>query len=183
MRLCGNYPQQVMSWLFGAGVTTHVLLVAALANPTVRLRYLAVRQHVSAEVYQELLAVLGCAGMTAQRVRHHLDAMTRAFDAAARVGQTPFFFSGDISPAARHIAVDGSAALIDAGDHREAVFWIVATFARCLTILAADAPALYEEHVGGLREVVDELGGLDTQRVLDFLPRLRDLARARVAAG
>jgi hypothetical protein len=32
---------QVTGWLFPTGVTTHVLLVAALRNPTVRLRYLA----------------------------------------------------------------------------------------------------------------------------------------------
>lgn len=36
-------PAQVMSWLFPAGVTTHVLLTAGLRNPTVRLRYLAAR--------------------------------------------------------------------------------------------------------------------------------------------
>ena len=35
-----------------------------------------------------------------------------------------------ITPAARPIAIDGSRELIEAGAHREAVFWIVATFAR-----------------------------------------------------
>jgi hypothetical protein len=34
---------QVTSWLFATGVTTHVLLVAGLKNPTVRARYLAAR--------------------------------------------------------------------------------------------------------------------------------------------
>src|SRR4051794_27383474 len=37
----GNAPwhNSMMSWLFATGVTTHVVLVAALQNPTVRLRY------------------------------------------------------------------------------------------------------------------------------------------------
>ena len=36
--------QQVMAWVFPAGITTHVLLVAGLKNPTVRKRYVAVRE-------------------------------------------------------------------------------------------------------------------------------------------
>jgi hypothetical protein len=38
------WPDQVIAWLFATGVTTHVILVAALRNPTIRLRYLAVRR-------------------------------------------------------------------------------------------------------------------------------------------
>ena len=53
---------------------------------------------------------------------------------------TPVFYASDISPEARSIAIDGSRELIERGDHREAVFWIVATYARCLSILHRDAP-------------------------------------------
>ena len=35
---------QVMACLFAAGITTHILLAAGLKNPTVRSRYLAVRE-------------------------------------------------------------------------------------------------------------------------------------------
>src|SRR5262249_46210771 len=38
------FHDQVTSWLFATGVTTHVLLVAGLRNPTVRRRYIAVRE-------------------------------------------------------------------------------------------------------------------------------------------
>ncbi|MFE2426095.1 hypothetical protein ACFXJ5_04965 [Streptomyces sp. NPDC059373] len=38
------FHEQVLAWLFPTGVTTHVVLVAALRNPTVRLRYLAARE-------------------------------------------------------------------------------------------------------------------------------------------
>lgn len=76
----------------------------------------------------------------AQRGQHHLRELATTFDATVQVAKTPFFFSSDITPTARPIAIDGSQRLIDSGDHHEAVFWIIATFARCHTILAADAP-------------------------------------------
>ncbi len=134
---------QVTAWLFPTGVTTHVLLVAALRNPTVRLRYLAARdvlvEYEHASLYQDLLHLLGCAELTPQRVDHHLLALVRTFDTAAAAAKTPFFFSSDITPQARPITIDGSRDLIRAGRHREAIFWIVATFARCHKILAVDA--------------------------------------------
>ncbi|MBW7462314.1 hypothetical protein K0U00_50510, partial [Paenibacillus sepulcri] len=55
---------QVTSWLFPTGITTHVLLVAALRNPTVRLRYLAARgvleEYGHSGLYAELMELLGC---------------------------------------------------------------------------------------------------------------------------
>ncbi len=38
-----SLPDQMIEWLFATGRTTHVLLVAGLKNPTVRRRYMAVR--------------------------------------------------------------------------------------------------------------------------------------------
>jgi hypothetical protein len=105
-------PAQVLTWVFPTGVTTHVLLTAGLRNPTVRLRYLAVRtllgDYGRLAFHEELLALLGCAQLPRERVGQHLAAMTAAFDQ---------------------------------GHHREAVFWIVVTYARCLAILTRDAPA------------------------------------------
>jgi len=97
-------------------------------------------EYAHASLYQDLLRLLGCAELTPQRVDHHLRALARTFDTAAAAAKTPFFFSSDITPAARPIAIDGSRDLIRAGRHREAVFWIVATFARCHKILAVDTP-------------------------------------------
>ncbi|WP_220183391.1 hypothetical protein [Sphaerisporangium album] len=185
---------QVTAWLFPTGVTTHVLLTAGLRNPTVRLRYLAARtlleQYGHAGFHEELLALLGCADMTRRRAEEHLRTMTAAFDAAARVAATPFFFSSDISPAARPIAVDGGRALIDRGDHREAVFWIAATYARCLKILACDAPEARAAFVPGFAELRADLGVAsagDLERrandVHAFLPRLWDVAEAIIDAN
>lgn len=172
------WPRQVMSWLFPTGVTTHVLLVAAQRNPTVRLRYLKARP-LAGDLYPELLAQLGCADWTPARTRHHLDALATTFDSTVPVARTPFPYSSDITAAARPIAVDGGHALVDAGDHREAAFWIAVTFARCHTILEADAPDLHRELAPAFDAVLADLGvtgsadlGKRAERTLDFLPRV-----------
>ncbi|MFF4309639.1 hypothetical protein [Streptomyces sp. NPDC001507] len=177
------FHEQVISWLFPTGVTCHVLLVAALRNPTVRLRYPAAREvltdygHLS--LYPELLNLLGCSHLTAQRVQHHLRELATTFDATVQVAKTPFSFSSDITPTARPIAIDGSQRLIDSGDHHEAVFWIIATFARCHIILAADAPQLHDALAPAFQAAVTDLGISSTrdlihraEEVTRFLPRL-----------
>ncbi|MFB9902361.1 hypothetical protein [Allokutzneria oryzae] len=170
---------QVTSWLFPTGISTHIPLVAALRNPTVRLRYLAVRDLVTPEVHTRLLELLGSARLTPQRVSHHVDQLAHTFDAAAAVARTPFPFSTDITPAARPIAVDASHALAASGAHREVMFWITATFARCHLILAADAPELHRRHFPAFEDVCEDLGITSSDdltaratAVLDFLPAL-----------
>lgn len=186
--------EQVTAWLFGTGVTTHVLLVAALRNPTVRLRYLAVREVLEhygrSAMYSELLRLLGCTDLTAERVDYHLAALTRTFDAAAAVGKTRFLFSSDITPAARSIAIDGSRRLIHSGNHREAVFWIVATFARCHQILSADSPHRQGDFAPAFDEALADLGIRSTddlmrraESVRQFLPALWRDAEAIIAAN
>jgi hypothetical protein len=183
----------VTAWAFGTGVTTHVLLTAGLRNPTVRLRYVATREllgdHGRSEWQEDLLELLGCAHLPRRRVERHLREMTAVFDATAPLARTPFFFSSDITAAARPVAVDGSGALIARGHHREAVFWIVATYARCLKILAADAPAAGARFAPGFRELAADLGVATpaevrrrARRTTAFLPRLREMAREIAAA-
>jgi len=178
---------QVMAWLFSTGVTTHVILVAALRNPTVRRRYVAAREvlmeYGHLDFYPNLLELLGCARMTPKQVEEHLDELARTFDAAAAAAKTPFFFSSDITPIARPIAIDGSRELVQAGYHREAVFWIVATFARCHKILAADAPELQQAFAPAFEAMLADLGISSSrdiirrsQDVIRFLPRLWEIA-------
>lgn len=168
---------QVTAWLFPTGVTTHVLLVAALRNPTVRLRYLTARdvlvEYGHTNLYQNLLELLGCTNLTPKLVEHHLVELARTFDAAAAIAKTPFFFSTDITAAARPIAIDGSRELIRAGYHREAAFWIIATFARCHKILAVDAPPDQQTALApSFKEAVADLGITSSD---DFVSRARDV--------
>ena len=169
--------ERLMSWMFPTGVTCHVLLVAALRNPTVRLRYLAARETLDAhgmrDGYESLLAQLGAGSLSAARVAEHIDALETTFDAAASVGTTPFPWSSDVSPAARPIAIDASRALVARGDHREAVFWIAATFARCHQILAADDPATHVELLPAFRALAADLGVPDGDALSARIARTR----------
>ena len=104
--------------------------------------------------------------------------------------QTPFFFASDISKDARAAVIDGSRELIEARDHREAVFWMVATYARCQKIFSHDAPPLQEKYATGFRELLGDLGisSLGDMRrrgaeVEAFLPRLWDVTEAIIAAN
>jgi hypothetical protein len=185
---------RVTSWLFPAGVTTHVLLVAALRNPTIRLRYLAVRevmgQYGLEERYEELLQLSGWDSWTPQMVRRHLAGLERTFDEAARYQGTLFPFRSDITLIARPVIIDGSRVLIRAGNHREAAFWMAATYARCHKILAADAPtALQRELMPAFESILSDMGVLTEEglkerarAVTAYLPRLRD-SMERILAG
>lgn len=187
-------PSLHLAWLFPTGVTTHVLLSAALRNPTIRLRYLRAREaldaHGRGDAYPELLAQLGVEQLTQRQVRHHLHSMAKAFDAAAAVLSRPAStrsrglpFTSDLTPAARPVAVDGAAELIDRGDHREAMFWIAATFARCHWVFATDDPDLRPRHDGAFEALRHDLGvgSPDAYReraheTLGYLPTLWGLA-------
>ena len=186
---------QLAAWLFGAGVTTHVLLVAGLKNPTVRQRYGAVRtllaEYGHLDFYEALLQLLGCAQLSRAQVEQQLAALTAVFDVAKTVIKTPVFFASDISDLARPIALDGSRELIERGDHREAVFWIIATYSRCQKVLYHDAPvAIQEQFTPGYRQLLGDLGITSfadlqqrTAQIKAFLPRVWAVAEAIMAAN
>jgi hypothetical protein len=172
---------QATIWLFGTAASTIVLLSAGLRNPTVRTRYLAVR-HLLADYglqdqYEPLLEALGCAQMTRAQVEGHLAALEPVFDDAAKVVTSPFFFASDISAAARPISIDGSRDLIERGYHREAIFWIAATFGRCDKILYHDAsPRVRDEHLGSFLALLDDLGVGSTPELLERARQVDELA-------
>jgi len=170
----------VTSWLFPTGVTAHLFLVAALENPTVRRRYLAARQvlldYGHLDVYEHLLDLLGCQNLAPQRIEKHVVRLEQTFDAAAAIAKTLFPFSSDISRQARPITIDGSRDMIRGGYHREAVFWIVATYARCHKIMAADAPPeLAKQLLPSFLEAVADLGLVSPD---DFLRRAQAVRQA-----
>jgi len=189
------FHDQVNHWLFGAGVTTHILLAAGLKNPTVRKRYLAARellaQYHRIDFYNTLLEMLGCAQMSQARVSEHLAALASVFDAASTAIHTPFPFAADISALARPVAVGGSRELIERGDHREAVFWIAVTYARCQKVLYHDAaPEVQERYTPGFRALLADLGIRSfadlqkrSQQVRDELPQVWQVAEAIMAAN
>lgn len=187
------FPDQVNAWLFPTGLTTHLLLVAGLRNPTVRQRYLAVRDLLAEQgrldVYPGLLEDLGVAHLTARRVTTHLETLEAAFQDAAQAIRSPFFFAADLSEAGYPVAIGGSRELIERGDHREAVFWIAATAVRCQQVFLQDAPHLISRHAPGFRALLWEMGIGDRgdliarrEAMLARLPERWQLAREIMAA-
>lgn len=172
-----------------------MLLVAGLKNPTVRRRYVAARELLAEyghlHFYETLLELLGCARMSRMRADQHLVALTAVFDVAKVVLKTPFFFASDISDLARPIALDGSRELIERGDHREAIFWMVATYSRCQKVLYHDAPAEMQDRFSpGYRQLLGDLGitsFADLQQrgeeVKGLLPHVWEVAEAIMAAN
>jgi hypothetical protein len=157
------FHDQVISWVFPTGRMAHVPLVAGLKNPTVRRRYVTVRELLAEyghlELHEILLEALGCASMSRVRVEQHLAAVVEAFDVAAVVSRTSSRFASDISDLARPIAIDGSRDLIEQGYHREAIFWIVVTYSRALRALHHNAPvAVVERFEPGYRQLLGDLG-------------------------
>jgi hypothetical protein len=181
-----------MSWVFRTSWTALLPLVAAVRNPTVRLRYLAARDVLTeyrlSQTYPDLLNLLGCLDLTPDRAEHHLDELTRTFDIASRVARTRFPFSSDITPVARPVAIDGTREQIRQGNHREIVFWLVATYTRCHKILATDAPELERERSPAFDATLGDLGLQSpadlagrAEAVIAFLPTLWEATEAILA--
>lgn len=129
-------PEQVMNWLFPATLATHIPLIAGCAPLTVRKRFLAASRVMDDEAYEGLLDLYGFAGVTTEQAQSWLDDTATLFDHAAPIATTSSrFWAGDITADARSIAIGGSQQLIDDGFHREALYWIIATRTRCLTVM------------------------------------------------
>ena len=186
---------QVIACLFAAGITTHVLLVAGLRNPTVRARYMAVRELLAdygrLEFQDALLELLGCARISRGRVDRHVATLTHIFDAAKEATRTPFPFASDISDSARPIAIDGSLELIERGYHREAMFWIAVTHSRCHKVLSRNASEeMKQSFRNSYRDLVSDLGVPSfteiRQRCAEIervLPRVWEVAEAIMSAN
>ncbi|MET9025950.1 hypothetical protein ABZW96_10025 [Nocardia sp. NPDC004168] len=120
-------------------------LVAALRNPTVRLRYQAVRQVLEdygmPEIQEDLLRHLCPLELSAEQADQMVADLAEVFDVAATVATSRFPFSADITAHGRPVAIEGARRLVAAGEHRAAVFWIIATYGRCQQIVDTDGSA------------------------------------------
>ena len=186
--------ERVTAWLFGTSLTALILLLAGLRPPTVRRRYAVVRdvlhEYGRPDFHEELLQLLGCSDWSRSQAERHLGAVANAFDRAKCLPKGEFPFAADISDAARPVAIDGSRELIERGFHREAVFWMVATFSRCQWILHFNGSNENgDRHLQGFLSMLSDLGisataDLETRckRVLAFLPRVNEMGDAIMAA-
>lgn len=181
-----NLHDQVTNWLFARGVMTHILLTAGLKNPTVRRRYMDAKKMLDeygrVDLYEELLSLSGFNNIDSGRAMFHLNTVNEVFDIAKSLIKTPYRFATDISDSTKHIAIDGSLELIKSGMHREAMFWIVAVFSRCMHVLRNDAPVqIFSEWESKLRLLLAELGihstndfQLSNHRAKEFLNKVNN---------
>ena len=185
---------QVTAWLFGTSLTTLILLVAGLRAPTVRRRYVEAREllveHGRPDFHEELLKLLGCCNWSRSQAEGHLAAVAAAFDQAKCLPNGGFPYAADISDAARPVAIDGSRALIVHGLHREAVFWMVATFSRCCWIFHFNAfNDIGDRFLQGYQSMLGDLGinsfadlKARSSQARKFLQRVTEVAEAIMAA-
>ncbi len=185
---------QVMAWLFGAGGAPHVLLVAGLRNPTVRRRYVAALDLLAdyglLDFYPPLLGLLGCEHLHCEQVAAHLPALSAAFDDACGLVPPSYPFAADLSEQGRAVAIDGSRELIESGLHREAVFWMVATYSRCRQVFADASGEMQARHAPGYRALLALLGVAAADDLAQrraqataFLPRLQEMVETVLAAN
>ena len=125
------------------------------------------------------------------RVEYHLAAVTEIFDFAKEIINPPHRYASDISEVRRPISIGGSREFIDGGYHREAIYWIVATYSRCLAILRNDASRdERENYAAGFHELLADLGITSfadlqerSQRAREFLHRVWDVVDAIMDAN
>ena len=133
---------QVTTLFFAAGVTAHILLVAGHRNPTIRRRYVEskflLHQHGFDDIHQTLLTTLGSHNMDKPTVIRHLSKLDAHFTTACRVMKSPYMFAADMKVDLTSIAIGGSAEMIEASHHKEAIFWLIAIYGRCRTVIYAD---------------------------------------------
>ncbi len=151
-------------WVFPAGLPTHIVLLAAGENPTVRRRYEKIRPILDGvgrlDLHEALLSATGYADFTRSEVLTHWEATRALFDLAAQhSGSATPFFASDISDVARPISIDGTLDSIERGFHRETLFWLVATQARSLAILEEVAPDVITSGMSAaFHGLVDRIG-------------------------
>lgn len=177
---------QVSGCLFGRGAFAHVVLVAALKNPTVRKRYLAVRQLLEVQgglaFYEDMLGNAGLREFTPAQVLAHLHSLKKVYAVAYAHVQPSYHFAADISAVSEQIAIGGSAELINNGYHREAMFWISAVHCRCREVLERFAPhAICREHEPAFLGLLEQLQllhfhdrRLAVERAIAFIPRVAE---------
>lgn len=136
---------RVTGLFFAAGVTCHIVLVAALENPTIRRRYVASRavlvRHHQLALHERFLETLGSAALSRAQVIFCLERVGAAYDLACAIMSSPYEFASDMRADMRVVAIGGAQEMIDLGFHREAMFWILAACSRARAVVAVDGSA------------------------------------------
>ncbi len=185
-----NEFDRVIAWLWATGITTHIVLAAALKNPTIRKRYLAAHDVLSEyghlDFYEFLHTLQGSSHFNRVITQTYFDSVTEVFDVACDIEPRPFPYSSDLSRISRPISIDGTQELINQGNHRESVFWIAATYARCMKAFHHTKTSTHLDRFSpGFESLIVELGitspddlRLRTDEVRASIPRVMAIAQS-----
>jgi hypothetical protein len=94
-----------------------------------------------ADLHEQVLQLLGWAHLRRQEVDAYLQDCAATFDRAVAVTHTPVPFQAKLQPYIRPYVIDGAQEMIDAGYHREAMFWISGFLLFANTAIQADGLA------------------------------------------
>jgi len=112
---------------------------------------------------------LGCRGMTAEELLPHMDALERTYYRAMNTNgpSENYAFRSDIRPDVQAAAIGGTRALLLGAHPSDAVFWMMATFARCMIVLRMDDMNAYAASLPDMQAFAAALGVGDEKSVAD----------------
>lgn len=174
-----SFAQKANGWAFTTAITCFPILLANLENCTVRKRYPTARRVLESygmgDFYPRLLSLLVPKPLGRDRLLAHMDSLEETFSlACASTGPSAGYpFRRDISQEGAAVAIGGSRELLDTAHPEDAVFWMLATFARCHIILDMDNPAQSQQRLPAFRAFLEDLG---ICREEDISARLQGLA-------
>jgi hypothetical protein len=140
-----------------------LLAEASLQPPTHRRSLVLLRDVLHSagrsDLHEATLQLLGWAHLRRQDVEAYLGECALAFDCAVAVTRTPVPFQAKLQPHVRPYIIDGAQEMIDAGYHREAMFWISGFLMFANAAIQADAPALEKlRFQASLERLIAEMG-------------------------
>jgi hypothetical protein len=122
-----------------------LIAVAQLQPPTHRRCLILMRELLAPQeelvLYEAVLRLVGGAHLTRQQVESSLEDCASAFDHAVAVYRTPIPYGFKLHAHVRPYLVDGAQEMIAAGNHREAMLWIMGFSYIANTAIQQDAPA------------------------------------------
>ena len=111
------------------------------------------------DLHEKLLELLGYKHLRMAQVDFYLRECAAAFDCAIEVKKTPSFWDMKLRPHVRPYVIEGAQEMMDAGNHREAMFWIEVFLAISIAAIQNDAPdADRLRFQNSLKQMLEDLG-------------------------
>lgn len=180
---------KVTSWAFGAGMTAFPLLTAAGENCTVRRRFPVVRgvlrKHGKEAFCDELTALLRGEGFDPRCLEKHMAALEKAYDRTcfSKGAADGWRFRCEITPETREGTIGDTWKIVRSEHPEDALFWMLFTYGRILTILAMNGEPWENEVERALLDLLHDLGihgdadfAARREKLLQLLPEIREVS-------